>query len=50
MQQSEQISYRHYSRCHRLWNDEVDLLVTGDFGPRVIRFGFKGVDGGRTGV
>ena len=42
MLQLEQISYKHFGRCYRLCNDQVDLLVTGEFGPRIIRFGFIG--------
>lgn len=42
MQQLQQISYRHFGRCYRLCNDQVDLLVTSEFGPRIIRFGFVG--------
>lgn len=42
MQQIEQISYKHFGRCYRLCNDQVDLLVTSEFGPRIIRFGFIG--------
>lgn len=44
MQQIEQVSYKHFGRCFRLCNDEVDLLVTGEFGPRIIRFGFVGAE------
>lgn len=43
MQQIEQISYKHFGCCYRLYNDLIDLLVTGEFGPRIIRFGF--IDG-----
>ena len=42
MRQIEEIAYRHFGRCVRLGNDQVDLLVTGEFGPRIIRFGFSG--------
>ena len=44
MQQIEQITYKHFGRCYRLCNDQVDLLVTGEFGPRIIRFGFIGAE------
>jgi len=44
MQKIEQMSYKHFGRCYRLCNDQVDLLVTGEFGPRIIRFGFIGAE------
>ena len=44
MQQIEQIPYKHFGCCYRLRNDLIDLLVTGEFGPRVIRFGFNGAE------
>ncbi len=37
------IPYQGWSRCARLSNGTVDLLVTLEVGPRVIRFGF--IDG-----
>lgn len=42
MQQMERIAYKHFGNCYRLGNEQVDLLVTGEFGPRIIRFGFIG--------
>lgn len=36
----EKIHYGGWDNCYRLANDQVDLIVTGDVGPRVIRFGF----------
>lgn len=39
----EKITYRGWQRCYRLSNQVVDLIITADVGPRVIRFGF--VDG-----
>ena len=39
----EKITYGDWDRCYRLANDVVELVVTADVGPRVIRFGF--VDG-----
>lgn len=36
----ETISYRGWETCYRLTNGTVELVVTGDVGPRVIRFGF----------
>ncbi len=44
MQQMERISYKHFGNCYRLGNDQVDMLVTGEFGPRIIRFGFVGAE------
>lgn len=38
----ELISYAGWDRCVRLSNGEVELIVTVDVGPRVIRFGFIG--------
>lgn len=36
------IAYRGWPNCYRLWNDSVELIVTTDVGPRIIRFGFTG--------
>lgn len=44
MQKMERVSYKHFGCCYRLRNDQVDLLVTGAFGPRIIRFGFGGAE------
>jgi hypothetical protein len=38
----EKISYGGWPNCYRLFNDEVELIVTSDVGPRVIRYGFIG--------
>jgi len=38
------INYRGWPNCYRLSNDLVDLIVTTDVGPRIIRFGFVGED------
>lgn len=38
----EKIAYRGWPNCYRLSNDIVDLVVTADVGPRIIRFGFVG--------
>ena len=40
----EKISYKGWSNCYRLSNSQVDLIITGDVGPRIIRFGFVGED------
>jgi len=37
-----EITYRHYGKCLELSNGTVDLVVTVDLGPRVIRFGLVG--------
>jgi hypothetical protein len=38
----EKVSYQGWSNCYRLANRTVELIVTADVGPRVIRFGFLG--------
>jgi hypothetical protein len=38
----EKIAYGGWLNCYRLANDQVELVVTADVGPRVIRFGFTG--------
>jgi hypothetical protein len=38
--QIETIPYAGWGNCYRLANGLVDLVVTGDIGPRIIRFGF----------
>lgn len=38
----QQVSYAGWERCYRLANDQIELIVTADVGPRVIRFGFIG--------
>jgi hypothetical protein len=40
----EKVAYRGWPNCYRLANGEVELIVTGDVGPRIIRFGFIGDD------
>lgn len=40
----EKIDYGGWENCIRLSNDLVDLIVTTDVGPRIIRFGFVGGD------
>lgn len=37
----DEIQYSAWGRCIRLSNREAELLVTLDYGPRVIRFGMK---------
>lgn len=36
----EKVPYRGWQNCFRMANNLVDLIVTADVGPRVIRFGF----------
>ena len=38
----EEIGYRGWLNCYRLYNDRLELVATGDVGPRIIRFGFLG--------
>ena len=38
----EKTEYKGWPNCYRLTNGEVELIVTTDVGPRVIRYGFVG--------
>ncbi|HIC89079.1 MAG TPA: hypothetical protein EYP04_06720 [Anaerolineae bacterium] len=38
----ETIAYQGWPNCRRLANNAVELIVTTDVGPRIIRFGFIG--------
>jgi hypothetical protein len=38
----EKVSYGGWPNCLRIANEEVELIVTTDVGPRVIRYGFIG--------
>ena len=38
----EKTEYAGWQNCYRVTNGEVELIVTGDVGPRIIRFGFVG--------
>jgi hypothetical protein len=38
----ERVTYRGWPRCYRMSNDLIELVVTADVGPRIIRFGFTG--------
>jgi hypothetical protein len=38
----EKTSYAGWPNCYRMTNGEVELIITGDVGPRVIRYGFVG--------
>jgi len=35
-------SYKHYGKCVKLENDEIEVLVTAEVGPRIIYFAAKG--------
>jgi len=39
---TEKIDYKGWPNCYRVSNGEVELIVTGDVGPRIIRYGFIG--------
>ena len=38
----KEINYKNYGKCLEISNGTVDLLVTLDLGPRIIRYGFCG--------
>lgn len=38
----EKIAYRGWPNCYRMSNGEVELILTTDVGPRIIRYGFLG--------
>jgi len=38
----EQTNYRGWPNSYRISNGEVEIIVTGDVGPRVMRYGFAG--------
>jgi hypothetical protein len=38
----EKTEYKGWPNCYRVTNGEVELIVTADVGPRIIRFGFVG--------
>jgi hypothetical protein len=40
--QVEKINYGGWPNCYRLSNGQIELVITTDVGPRVIRFGFTG--------
>lgn len=39
--QIEKIAYRGWQNCYRMKNELVELVLTADVGPRIIRFGFS---------
>src|SRR5690349_7242085 len=40
----EHIAYRGWPKCARLANKLMEVIITGDVGPRIIRFGFLDQD------
>src|ERR1039457_6960536 len=38
----EKTSYQGWPNCYRISNGVVEAIVTGDVGPRVMRYGFVG--------
>jgi hypothetical protein len=38
----EKINYQGWPNCYRMTNGEVELVITGDIGPRIMRYGFIG--------
>ena len=40
--QVEKVEYKGWHNCWRVSNGEAELIVTGDVGPRIIRYGFVG--------
>src|SRR5271168_771792 len=38
----EKVPYQGWPNCYRVTNGEVELIVTSDIGPRIMRFGFVG--------
>ena len=38
----EKTNYKGWPTCYRVSNGDVELIVTGDIGPRIMRYGFVG--------
>lgn len=38
----EKVKYQGWQNCYLITNGEIELVVTGDVGPRIMRFGFTG--------
>src|SRR5215831_2621126 len=38
----EKTEYKGWKNCYRITNGEIEAIVIGDVGPRIIRFGFVG--------
>ena len=36
----QKVVYKGWPNCYRVSNGEVELIITGDIGPRIIRYGF----------
>src|ERR1022692_567020 len=39
---TEKVNYKGWPNSYRVSNGQVELIVTGDVGPRIIRYGFIG--------
>jgi len=39
---TEQVAFRGWQHCRRLSNGTVDVIVTTDVGPRIVRYGLEG--------
>ena len=37
----ERVEYAGWPNCYRIANGDIELVVTSDVGPRVMRCGFK---------
>ncbi|HEY0099751.1 MAG TPA: hypothetical protein VGB76_12450 [Pyrinomonadaceae bacterium] len=40
----EKISYLGLPNCYKLSNDKVEVIVTSDVGPRIVRYNFRGAE------
>lgn len=40
----KEIDYENYGNCVEMTNGVIDVVVTVDFGPRIVRFGFVGCE------
>src|SRR5512135_2850813 len=38
----EKTSYKGWPNCYRISNGAVELVITSDIGPRIMRYGFPG--------
>ena len=38
----EKTAYKGWANCYKVSNGEVELIVTADVGPRIMRYGFVG--------
>ncbi len=39
---TDKVNYKGWPNCYRITNGQVELIVTADVGPRIIRYGFAG--------